>query len=97
MERMVTLPRPAPSAGERFAAAHAACHDTVYRHLARRVVRRDGACGQGGDSRFIRDTGATRDADFTGFPTGTNGTCGELFGEVVLHPAVAKWLRACPS
>ncbi|WP_181578388.1 sigma-70 family RNA polymerase sigma factor [Arthrobacter sp. AQ5-05] len=34
----MTLPRPAPSAEERFAAVHAACHDTVYRYLARRII-----------------------------------------------------------
>lgn len=38
MEGMTTLPRPAPSAEERFAAVHAACHDTVYRYLARRII-----------------------------------------------------------
>ena len=33
------LPQPpAPSAEERFAAAHSACHDVVYRYLARRII-----------------------------------------------------------
>lgn len=38
MDEVKTLPRPAPSAEERFAAVHTACHDTVYRYLARRII-----------------------------------------------------------
>lgn len=32
------LSRPGPAPEERFAAVHAACHDTVYRYLARRII-----------------------------------------------------------
>lgn len=32
------LPRPGPAPEERFAAVHAACHDTVYRYLSRRII-----------------------------------------------------------
>ncbi|MDO5743200.1 MAG: sigma-70 family RNA polymerase sigma factor [Micrococcaceae bacterium] len=35
---MKTRQSPAPSAEERFAAAHSACHDVVYRYLARRII-----------------------------------------------------------
>lgn len=38
MDQVKILPRPAPSAEERFAAIHSACHDTVYRYLARRII-----------------------------------------------------------
>lgn len=35
---MMMFPRPGPAPEERFAAVHAACHDTVYRYLARRII-----------------------------------------------------------
>ncbi|GAA5226098.1 RNA polymerase sigma factor [Paeniglutamicibacter antarcticus] len=35
---MKTLPRPVPSAEERFAAVHSVCHDSVYRYLPRRMI-----------------------------------------------------------
>ena len=38
MDHVTMLPRPGPAPEERFAAVHAACHDTVYRYLARRIV-----------------------------------------------------------
>ncbi|MFF5793211.1 RNA polymerase sigma factor [Paeniglutamicibacter sp. NPDC012692] len=38
MDQVIMLPRPGPAPEERFAAVHAACHDTVYRYLARRII-----------------------------------------------------------
>lgn len=38
MDEVKTLQRPARSAEERFAAVHSACHDVVYRYLARRII-----------------------------------------------------------
>ena len=55
-----------------------------------RIMPRDGWLGEGDDSTFILDTGDTPTADFTGFPTAKNATCGEYSGEVVLFRAGAK-------
>ncbi|RAX48862.1 hypothetical protein DQ353_13130 [Arthrobacter sp. AQ5-05] len=55
-----------------------------------RFMPRDGWLGEGDDSTFILDTGDTPTADFAGFPTARNATCGEYSGEVVLFRAVAK-------
>lgn len=38
MDHVTMLPRPGPAPEERFAAVHAACHDTVYRYLTRRII-----------------------------------------------------------
>ncbi|MBP2388464.1 sigma-70 family RNA polymerase sigma factor [Paeniglutamicibacter kerguelensis] len=38
MEQVMMLPRPVPAPEERFAAVHAACHNTVFRYLARRII-----------------------------------------------------------
>ncbi|OIH84718.1 hypothetical protein BLJ79_11460 [Arthrobacter sp. UCD-GKA] len=55
-----------------------------------RIMPRDGWLGEGDDSTFILDTGDTPTAEFTGFPTATNGTCGEYSGEVIQFEAPAK-------